>query len=233
MRPRMALFLRVTALLSLGVLLALSIYGLSGCASPNRAAKPSADDCLSIGVWSNGLHTSLALPTAFLPAGHPVRRLFPQARHVLIGYGEAAFYQDEDPGLLRTLDAITPPSPAVLHIIASETGPVERTLWRPRTFRRVALSQEGVARLAAEIEASLALDADGAAQRVGEGRVAGRSAFVRARPGFHLFHMCNHWTAARLRAAGVDVNPRWSFHAPWLTDALVRNALDRCPPQVD
>ncbi len=202
-----------------------------GCASSGgRAAAPTAQNCIRITVWSNGAHTSLALPAAAFEPSHPVRRLFPEARHFLIGYGERDFYLDPDPGVWRVIRAGTPPSPAVLHIIASETGPVERTVWFPKETQRVAVSREGLARITADIADAMRLDAQGAPIITSAGRVPGASVFVEAQPGFHLFHMCNHWAAGRLRNAGVAINPRLAFYAPWLTGALARREAGLCPP---
>jgi hypothetical protein len=61
---------------------------------------------------------------------------------------------------------------------------------------------------------------DGAGQpiRTSDGKVVGRSAFLRTRGSFHLFNVCNQWMARALRAAGVDVNAR----AAWLAGPLIR-----------
>jgi hypothetical protein len=62
------------------------------------------------------------------------------------------------------------------------------------------------------------LDEDGAPIRAGDGKVVGRSAFLRSRGSFHLLNVCNQWMARVLRAAGVDVNAR----AAWLAGPLIR-----------
>ncbi len=206
---------------------------LVGCVTPNRAAPPQSGDCHLIKVWSNGFHTSLGLRAEAFAPEHPVRALFPDAEEFLIGYGAQNYYQNPDPGAGAAIAAIIPPTPAVLHIIAARDGPVE-AVWRPSELVMAAVSNEGLANIVADIEAAMVMDEEGNPQIVGEGRVAGASAFVKAEPGFHFFHMCNQWTAARLSAGGAKVCPGLAFQAPGLIGALDRGAApSQCPPAVE
>lgn len=182
-----------------------------------------------IRVWSNGWHTNIALPASAMRPDHPLRTLFPEAGYFLIGWGEQNFYLDEDPGFWTGLNAVVPPSPSVMQVIAGE-APVEETLWPGEEVIDVALSEAGLARLVRELAETLVMDSDGRPVVLQSGRVEDASAFLQARPGFHLLHMCNHWTAARLASAGVELRPRLAFHAPWLMNALKRKAPRHCPP---
>lgn len=199
----------------------------AACATPG-APPPAPGDCAVVRVWSNGWHTALALPASALGENHPALSLFPEARYFLIGWGERNFYRDPSPGFFDGLGAILPPSRSTMMIIAADE-PVETRIWPGREVVDVAVSRAGLARLSAEIADSLVKGEDGAPMVIGEGRVPGSSVFVESRPGFHLLRMCNHWTAARLNAAGVRVEPRLAFHAPWLTGALHRKAPQHCP----
>ena len=82
----------------------------------------------------------------------------------------------------------------------------------------IAVSREGAARFVAHVDRYLVLDENGEAVRVSDGKVIGRSAFLRSRGSFHLFNVCNQWMARALRAAGVDINAR----AAWLAGPLIR-----------
>ena len=201
---------------------------LGACAKPQAALAPGADDCVTARLISNGWHADLALPAdAFDPAG-PLRRMFPEARHFLIGWGERGFYMDESPGLWKGLSAALPPSPSVLHVIAVETS-MDALKWRESDVAEFALSQEGARAVARSIAQSLVVDGAGDAVKLGDGRVAGRSAFLADGRNFHLFHMCNHWTAARLKEAGLPLSVRVSFTAPGLLKAVRRKAQPACP----
>lgn len=211
--------------------LVLAVLLLAACASApdDPPPPPRAGDCATLRVWSNGFHTSLALQAGDLPAGHPVRALYPQAAYFLIGWGERGFFMDPDPGFFAGLAAILPPSPSTLQVMA-HSAPLEETLWRPEEIVTVAVSAAGMAALADGVAKTLALDDGGAPAVLGEGRLPGRSVFLAARPGFHLFYMCNQWTAERLAEAGVPVRPSGTFTAGGLLEALAESAPSTCPP---
>lgn len=200
---------------------------LGACGSIT-GAPPSAGDCMTVRLWSNGWHANLALPADAFNEGHPVRTLFPEAQYFLIGWGERDFYMATEAGFWKGLKAIIPPSSSVVHVIAADT-PVEDTQWRPRDFVQFAISQAGAEQIADGIAKSLSYDETGTLIILGEGRVAGASHFLAARENFHLFNMCNHWTARRLREAGVPVRAGISFTAPGLISAIRRKTLPSCP----
>ena len=81
-----------------------------------RAAPASAGDCIELHLYSNGYHSDLAAPASLFPDDHPLRRLFPDAREFLIGWGDQEFYYSDGTNLWLALDAIIPPSPSVMHI---------------------------------------------------------------------------------------------------------------------
>lgn len=201
---------------------------LSACAS-QPGPPPTQGDCLTVRLWSNGWHANLALPAAAFEEDHPFRKLFPEAEYFLVGWGERGFYMAEDAGFFKGLAAIIPPSSSVVQLIADEK-PVEENLWRPRDLVEFAISETGARRMTEEIAESLAYGPDGAPIALGEGRVADASLFLASTGNFHLFNMCNHWTAKRLREAGVRVHPAISFTAPGLMRAVKRKTQNACPP---
>jgi hypothetical protein len=194
--------------------------------APN-AAPATAGDCVELHLYSNGYHSDIGAPAAIFPEDHPLRRLYPQAESFLIGWGDQRFYYSDGTDLWLGLDALIPPSPSVLHI-AYNAGPSSAYLG-PNDDTAVAVSREGAARFVAYVDRYLMLGADGAPERTSDGKVIGRSAFLRSRGSFHLFNVCNQWMARALRAAGVDVNAR----AAWLAGPLIRQVrkvgLTECP----
>jgi uncharacterized protein (TIGR02117 family) len=201
---------------------------LVACASGGaRAPAPSAGDCETTRLWSNGFHTNIALRAALLDADHPLRTLFPEANYFLIGWGERDYYKADHPGFWMGLKAIVPPSPSVVHVIAGEEQ-VEDRIW-PGDVLDIAVSREGARRLGRAIARSLAYEARGAPIVESEGKVKGASLFLRSREGFHLFYMCNHWTARVLHEAGVRVSPALSFTADGLMSAVRRKTARACP----
>lgn len=183
-----------------------------------RVAPASASDCVELHLYSNGFHSDIAAPASIFPADHPVRRLYPDARSFLIGWGDERFYQSDGTNLWLGLDALIPPSPSVLHV-AYNAAPSSAYL-APTDDLAIGVSHDGAARFVAYIDRALVLDEHGAPIRIADGKVVGRSAFLRSRGSFHLFNVCNQWMARALRAAGVDVNAR----AAWLAGPLIRQA---------
>lgn len=196
--------------------------------APN-VARASAGDCVELHLYSNGFHSDIGAPASIFPEDHALRRLYPEARSFLIGWGEERFYQSPGTDLMLGLDAIIPPSPTVFHI-AYNAAPSSVYL-APTDDTAIAVSAEGAARFVAMVDKYLVLDAAGAAVPVAPGKVVGRSTFLRSRGSFHLFNVCNHWMAKALRAAGVNVNTRASWLAGPLVEQVRAQGLAACPTE--
>lgn len=188
-----------------------------------------AGDCIGARVLSNGTHTDIALPVDAFHENHPLRAIYPDADHFLIGWGERDFYMAADAGLWKGLKAVLPPSPSALHVVAAR-GPMDALAWRDGAAVDVALSRRGAQSMTEGLARSLVRDDEGAVMVLGPGRAAGRSVFLSDGRGFHLFQMCNHWAAARLRETGVPVSARFSFTASALVKAVERKTERACSP---
>lgn len=208
--------------------LALALLGYLYMPLPSpRVAQASAGDCVLLHLWTNGYHSDIAAPAALFPEDHALRRLYPDAREFLLGWGDAQFYYAERFSIWRALDAVTPPSASVMHV--TYNAPYTAAYLGPTDDLAIAVSQEGAARFVAFIDRALELGPDGGVVRTRDGKVVGRSAFVRTHSSFHLFNVCNQWMARALRAAGLDINAR----SAWFADELMREARARavttCP----
>jgi uncharacterized protein (TIGR02117 family) len=192
-----------------------------------RVAPPAAGDCVELHMWSNGFHSDIGAPADIFPVDHPLRRLYPDARSFLIGWGEEAFYRSDGTDLWLGLNALVPPSPSVLHV-AYNASPSSVYLG-PNDDTAIAVSSEGAARLVAYIDRALVLDEAGAPTVTSPGKVVGRSVFLRTRGSFHLFNVCNQWMARALRAAGVDVNARAAWMAGPLIAQVRETGRTECP----
>jgi hypothetical protein len=124
----------------------------------------------------------------------------------MVGWGDAKFYMATSPVRDRLGDALSAAlggRPTAVHL--------EGVWARPdQVFRggvnRITLSSAGEAALLARIDRSFARDAAGAPIDLHAPRPAGE-AFFASVEGFSLFHMCNHWTAGLLNAAGLPTTP--------------------------
>lgn len=217
---------RPRAAIAASVLIALAAYLFAPLPAPG-IARPSAGDCLTMRLWSNGYHADIGVPMAALPADHPLRQIYPDAEMVLVGWGDRAFYLSDGRDMLLGLNALIPPSPSVMHV--AEHAERDAAYLGPTDDATLAISREGAARLAAFLARAITLDEAGRVIVVEQGKVRGRSVFVEAAGGFHLFNVCNHWMARALRAAGIGVNARSPWLGAWLMADARRAAPASCP----
>jgi uncharacterized protein (TIGR02117 family) len=208
----------VLALLAL-LLLYLAAAVLLGALATNRDYRP-APAGITIFLYSNGVHSALALPVhaagidwtrVFAPQQLRAGALAPQWDYLLIGWGERRFYLETptwgDLKARTALLALSGLNRGALHVQylpAPAPGPVTLPL---------TLSPAAYARLAAFVHASVPLDQRGAARWIAGYHYTYNDAFYEAHGRFSLFNTCNQWTRNALAAAGVRV-PLW---APFAT----------------
>lgn len=192
-----------------------------------RTPFPATGEAVITGyLLDNGFHTDLALPRAALATGDDAlsRALArtPPGEWILIGWGDARFYVDQSPVQNRLPDglrAFFAPGNASVVMLDPYQGDPDR-LGRPEQRRALRLSPQGFAALRARLAASLA-EPDGepvlAAARTGDD-----ARFFASTETFWIGHLCNHWTAGLLNAAGVPVRPFRSIVSAELLAAVDR-----------
>lgn len=190
----------------------------AACATSSPPYAPPLNECMEIGVYSNGFHASVIAPREAFAANHPFRRLFPDAPWFVAGWGDEAFFREGGGGDLgQGLRAAIPGGPTVVHVIATNEPP--ELFFASGETVRIAVSNADAAALARYLSEEIALSPDGAAVIVAPGHHADRSFFLRGREHtFSLFNNCNHWAARALGAAGVEVT------APMTAAALISRA---------
>lgn len=148
----------------------------------------------------------------------PVLASFPQARYLEFGWGDAAYYQAPDPTLSMTIAAIFWPTPTVMEVV-----PWQVVAAGVEDSETVALhvSDAELQEIAKSIDDSFGQPISATGN--GYETASGRALFYHARGTFHLFRMCNRWTAERLQLAGCSVRPRLIMTA---TQAVT--AAERC-----
>jgi uncharacterized protein (TIGR02117 family) len=164
---------------------------------------------VTVFLVDNGWHSDLALPRALVvAAGGPLAAASArtiQAPWVLVGWGDARFYEADTPWQGRIPDGLRAAlggRPTVIHL--EGVGPPDRT-WT-EGVERLTLSRAGLAALIRRVDRSFVL-ADGAPVLDPAGRWPANEAFFESREGFNLFHLCNHWTSELLDAAGLPTTP--------------------------
>ena len=166
-----------------------------------------------------GHHTGLALAVADWPDREwPVLAKFPQARYLEFGWGDAAYYQAPDPTLGVTIAAVLWPTATVMEVV-----PWQVVAAGVEDSETVALqvSDAELQAIARSIDDSFVrpISATGS----GYDTANGRALFYHARGKFHMFRMCNRWTAERLQLVGCSVRPGLVMTA---TQAIT--AAERC-----
>lgn len=205
--------------------------------APGRgdAFAPSTDpaDGVEVSLLNNGFHTDLAVPRAALVAhggalGRAVAGLAP-GDWVLIGWGDARFYVDQRPIGDRLPDGarafFRPGNASVVMLDPAQSDP--RAAFAPHARRTFRLSPAAFARMADRVEQELAVASDGRARLVTV-RAGDDARFYAGRGRFWIGHLCNHWTAGVLGAAGLPVRPLRS-----VTSGEVMAAVARAAPELD
>ena len=166
----------------------------------------------------HGRHVGLVVPAVELQRHLPeLKKAFPTARLIEVGWGDRAFYRDERAGTGLALRALFWPTDAVLHLVPLSQLPNVTFFGLPVLELKV--SSAGMDRLLREVAASFARDAAGNPKAVGVGRYGG-GRFYASVESYHLLHTCNTWVARRLVAAGLPLRPALAFTA----GALMRQA---------
>jgi len=174
---------------------------------PGAAGQPK----ITLFLVDNGFHSDIVVPRAALFAKpHPSALAAATATDkpwLVIGWGDANFYTDQGFTAARTLDGLRalllPGNRSVVRIegLARSPDQVYADGVRPIT-----VTEAGLERLAGRIDRSLEMESDGQPERA---RPSGAPdvAFFKSVEHFSLLHLCNHWTADLLDAAGLPTTP--------------------------
>jgi hypothetical protein len=116
------------------------------------------------------------------------------------GYAERAWYLEKRQGFTGVLRALLWPTEGVVEVGIHESIWAERTQKPPVEAFRFQISEVGYRSLRSYLRATIASE-----EPVG---IVGNSRFCVARPAYHLFHHCHHYTAKGLREAGLPISMR-------------------------
>ena len=193
------------------VVLVLLVVTLATARPANPALyPPRPGDAQTIFLVDNGFHTDLVVPRAAIVAhGGPIAAAAGRTGGdpwVMVGWGDARFYEATSPWQDRILDALRAAlggRPTVVHL-EGVWGAPDRVF--KTGVRRIPVSSAGLAALLARADRAFVLGPDGAPQLIPATRDP-YEAFFRSGEGFSLLHLCNHWTAELLNAAGLPTTP--------------------------
>jgi uncharacterized protein (TIGR02117 family) len=202
---------------------------------------PPGQPTVRVFVVSHGYHAGIVLPRATLADVASRRRnaalvavstRFGAFPFVEVGWGDEGFYRS-----VPTIASLTVPMAAralflpgnrsVVHVVGLSYPP--RAAFPAADIIPLDLSAGGFERMSARIDATFAPAGDVPADDAGPG-LYGPSRFYRARGSFNIFHVCNHWLADLLDAAGVPTAPVLATLPPGLfMDLEWRSGLSPMP----
>jgi uncharacterized protein (TIGR02117 family) len=175
---------------------------------------PAGEPTVRIFVVSHGYHAGIVLPRVTLAeeasrrgyaALIAVSTRFAAFPFLEMGWGDEEFYRS-----VPTIASLTVPMAAralflpgnrsVVHVVGLSYPP--RAAFPAADIIALDLSAKGFDRTLGRIDATFAPAVGVPADDAGPG-LYGPSRFYRARGTFNIFHVCNHWLAELLDAAGV------------------------------
>jgi uncharacterized protein (TIGR02117 family) len=189
-------------------LLLIACLSLAGCSGERTVADSERSQVVY--VVRRGWHSGVALAATDWPQRDwPLLATFADARYLEFGWGDADFYQADEPTVGRALAAVLWPSSTVMEVVPLQDAPPPGT----GDFESVALhvTNAELKAITSSLEASFEqpISATGKTYRT----AGGEARFYHARGNFYLFRMCNRWTSELLQRAGCAVSPRLAMTA--------------------
>ncbi len=198
------------------LLLIAGLYMLAafiGSLIPRNGDWQQPESGITLYIETNGVHTGLVVPRqsdiadfSDLVRPEDLRDPARYGSHLLIGWGDGDFYRNtptwDDFSLWRALRAMAGTSDTVLHI-DHLTYPQAYPHYR-RAFR---VSEADYRRIATEIRAQFATDADG--RSIASFGYGDDDSFYVSRGTYSAFRSCNSWVADLLATGGVRA-PLWT-----------------------
>jgi uncharacterized protein (TIGR02117 family) len=190
------------------ILLLIACLPLAGCSGERTVADSERSQVVY--VVRRGWHSGIALAAADWPLRDwPLLTTFHDTRYLEFGWGDADFYQADKPGAGMALAAVLWPSSTVMEVVPLQDAPPPGA----GDFEAVAVhvTSSELKAIASSLDASFEqpISPTGKTYRT----AGGEARFYRARGKFHLFRMCNRWTAELLQLAGCSVSPRLTMSA--------------------
>lgn len=141
------------------------------------------------------------------------------------GWGDEEFFQSADPTVWTAIRAVAWPTSSVMHVYGFHSQPEKRTGAKAVYF--VSLQLSDFEKLCRFIYDCFALDSLHRPQPTSS---YGNTFFYKANGDYHLFNMCNHWTAKALEQAGCPISSAGAFTAESVMDQVGKFGTRVKPP---
>ena len=199
------------------LIILLACMPLAGCSGTRTVA--TAERTQVVYVVRRAWHSGVAISAADWSRRDPAfLSSFPGARYLEFGWGDAAYYQADEPTSGMAVASLWP-SATVMEVVPLQDIPAQAA----DDYEAVALqvSQAELEALVAAVEKSFVQPVDPTGKTYRSS--AGEARFYHARGKFHAFRTCNRWTSELLKLAGCTVRP-----ALIVTSGQVIGAAKRC-----
>jgi len=191
---------------------ALAVWATARPGDPALYPPAPERPAVEVFIVDNGFHPDIVLPRDWIARHGGVSALaagsLPGGGWIEVGWGDERFYKQTGLGPRRLLDALRclfwPNNRSVIRMEALPAPPDQ--VYAPRMFTRLRLSERGVDRMVDRLDRSF-LSVRGAPMPSPPAPHDPGGVFFRSGERFSLLHMCNHWIADMLDAAGVPTTP--------------------------
>ena len=185
------------------LLLLLLVLPLGCAANPAAPVAPLCPAGPRVQVVDHGLHTGLVVSAEALLQRLPqLAEDFSPSGHIELGWGDASFYQADDPGAGQALRALFGSGGSVLHLLQIPSSAAR--YYSGATVLHLSLDAAGQQRLLDSIAATFSPGPDGRLRPLGPG-LHGHSRFYPAKGRYSLFNTCNTWLVQALASAGLPL----------------------------
>lgn len=199
----------LTAGIILTLVIAAMLFKGERRVNPELYPAQSKADQSTIYVTNLGYHAGIVVPAYSIKQTPGLRSLnqalsyFEGADWIEIGWGDKAFYEAGDWNLINfptMAKAAFTPTPTIFHI-AGFRGHIP-SIFAYNDVVELTISKTGLTQMLQMIEKDMKQTGTSPAPK----GLYGDSRFFPAKGAYHLFNICNHWTAKRLNDAGLPIN---------------------------
>ena len=162
-------------------------------------------------IIAHDWHTGFVLPASEICQQLPdLKARFPEANYLEFGWGDQQYFQSETTALSAKLKAVLIPGRSTMHVVALPE--VEKPFTDAEPIVPMQLPLLSYQALMAYLVESFYRTESGKLVKQVPGRYPD-SQFYLANGLYHLFNTCNKWTAQGLRAASIEIQPRFKLSA--------------------
>jgi len=176
----------------------------AGCASVhNQMSLPAEDTPYRIYLMQYDWHTALQFDgPSILAHSKKLNRDFHDHKYLTIGWGDGDYFVDANPPWTKAVKALVASDYPALQVVATDGEPPFKK--QEIASIPLAITEKGYRELAAYIDRSIVVDAEGQPTYLGV-QQPNFNLYYKATGQYSLFNNCNSWIEGALQAAGMPI----------------------------